>query len=139
MGLPRPLCGRKVIKRDVAVLINGLQGPSHSAARGKRRHQGDEYYLQNDRQIAGYANREIAKQGRDLIPFWRAPKPSICRFYEPEQQNCGAAANGASLKPKHEKVALKLAGNEIVGSAYVMQYFDDRAIGRHGAARGEGD
>ena len=36
-------------------------------------------------------------------------------------------------------MALELAGDEAVGRADIMQHFDDRPVGRHGAAGREGD
>ena len=57
----------------------------------------------------------------------------------PNSRIARAAADGAAFEAEDEEMALELAGDETVGGAHIVQDFDDRAVGRHGAARGEGD
>jgi hypothetical protein len=77
------------------------------------RHHRHDHDLDDDGHIAFDADGEIAEQRRGLVTRGRAGEPGACRFGAAEQDDRGAAADGAALEAEQEKMVLELAGDKL--------------------------
>src|SRR5690348_8249267 len=95
--------------------------------------------LDQDCDIAEHPYRKRPKKRRRLVAPGSPDEPATGKTGHGEENYGGTSSDCTTLQTKNEKMVLKVARDISVLGADKMQHFNNRLVGRHGAACSEGN